>query len=74
MNIPLKKEFDFFIENQEKLVEEYNNRVISIKDGKVIGDFLTEWEAFKETSKTHEAGTFLVQKVSSGAEAYTRCD
>lgn len=67
----LEKEFEYYLENQEELVKEYNGRVIVIKDQKVIGVFDSELDAVEEISKEHELGTFLVQRCVPGAESYT---
>ena len=68
----LEREFQFYLDNQEKLVEQYDGRVIVLKGGQVIGDFDSEGTAVSITSKAHEIGTFLVQRVSSGKEDYTQ--
>lgn len=68
----LEKEFEYYLEHQEELVEKYNGRFIVIKDKKVIGDFDSELEAVEETSKEYELGTFLVQKCEPGTESYTQ--
>ena len=72
MNKPLEKEFQYYIDNQDKIVEEYNGRYVAIKNGEVIGDFSNELEAIEETSKTHTLGTFLVQRCEPGTESYTQ--
>ena len=72
MEKPLTKEFEFYLKNQEKLVEKYDGKVIVIKNCKIIGTYETEIEAVNETSKTEELGTFLVQKCEPGTESYTQ--
>lgn len=67
----LKKEFDFYLANQDELVAKYDGKVIAIKDGVVLGAFDTDLAAVTEVTKSHALGTFLVQKVSAGKEAYT---
>ena len=67
----LKRDFDYFRENQDALVEQYNGRVIVIKDRVVLGAYDSTFEAVMETQKHHELGTFLVQAVKPGKEAYT---
>lgn len=67
----LEKEFEYYIDHQDKLVEEYNGKVLVIKGPKIIGVFNSEIEAVKETSKTHKPGTFLVQKCEPGSDSYT---
>ena len=67
----LKGEFDYYLANQDSFVEQYNGRVIVIKDRVVLGAYDSTWEAVVETQKQHELGTFLVQAVSPGKEAYT---
>ena len=33
---PLAREFQFYLDNQDELVKQYNGRVIVIKDGQVL--------------------------------------
>ena len=63
--------FQWYLANQEALVEQYDGRVIAIKDGEVLGVYDTELAAVTETEKRHEQGTFIVQRVSEGDEAYS---
>lgn len=58
----LKKEFEYYRENHQDLVEKYDGKVIVIKDQRVIGVFPSEIEAIEEASKTEPRGTFLVQE------------
>ena len=67
----LKREFDFYRANQDELVAKYDGKVIAIKDGVVLGVFESDLAAVTEVQKTHALGTFLVQRVSPGEEAYT---
>ncbi len=71
MSNPLEKEFQWYLENQKKLAEEYNGKVIVIKNCTVIGVFDSIGLAVEETSKEHEVGTFLVQKCSLGDQDTT---
>lgn len=70
MESPLKQEFDYYLQNQQELVEQYNGRYVVIKDRKVIGNYDSELKAIEETKKDHKVGTFLVQFVSPGDSAY----
>ena len=71
MSVVLEKEFDFYLSHQDEFVEKYDGKVIVIKDGNVIGVHDSELTAVTEAGKYHELGTFLVQRVSEGDEAYT---
>jgi hypothetical protein len=70
-SLPLEKEFRYYIKNQNKLVKQYNNKCIVIKNEKVIGVYDSEVEAVQETSKNEPLGTFLVQKCTPGKADYT---
>lgn len=70
--MPLKKEFEYYLENQDSLVDKYNGKYIVIKNLSVIGVYDDELEAVQETSKIHELGTFLVQKCEPGTGSYTQ--
>lgn len=67
----LRKEFKYYLDQQDMLVEDYAGKVIAIKACSVIGAYDTHLEAFTETIKQHERGTFILQQVSRGNEAYT---
>lgn len=67
----LIREFDYYLKHQDEFVKKYDGKYIVIKKDEVLGTFDTATQAVLETSKTHELGTFLVQLVSAGDEAYT---
>ena len=67
----LEKEFKYYLKNQDELLKKFNGRFIVIKDDKILGDYSSEIEALSETRKTHEVGTFLIQKCTPGNNAYT---
>lgn len=69
---PLKKEFEFYLAHQAELVEKYNGKFISLKDGNVLGAYETAAQAISATKQIHPLGTFLVQKVEPGTGAYTQ--
>ncbi|MFO8011624.1 MAG: DUF5678 domain-containing protein [Dehalococcoidia bacterium] len=71
MDQDLKKEFKYFLDNQDELVNEYRGKYIVIKNQQVIGAYDSEVEAVEETSKEHEMGTFLVQKCEPGSDVFT---
>ena len=66
------QEFKYFLEHQAEFLEQYEGKYIVIKDRTVIGEYNDELTAVTETSKKHEVGTFLVQKVTRGDTAYTQ--
>lgn len=67
----LEIEFKYYLQNQDELVNKYNGKYIVIKGNDVIGVFDSELQAFTETSKKHELGTFLIQKCGPGDNNYT---
>ena len=67
----LRDEFEFYLAHQDELVVEYDGKVIVLKNHEVIGAYDSPGEAYIETKKAHEPGTFLIQRVSPGTEAYT---
>jgi hypothetical protein len=73
MASPLIQEFEFYIANQEKFVSEHNGKFVAIKDKKIIGVFDDELSAITRIQEQgHALGTFLVQKVEPGNQAYTQ--
>ena len=67
----LAKEFDYYVEHQDELVQQHDGRVVVIKGCKVLGAYDSYGEAVAETQKHHKLGTFLAQLVTSGRDAYT---
>lgn len=70
MSSPLVNEFEYYLAHQAELVEKYDGKFIIIKGDQVLGAYEDEIEAVEETKKSHELGTFLVQHVTPGDEAY----
>jgi hypothetical protein len=69
---PLQSEFEYYLANQAALVERYNGKYIVIKDRRVLGAYDDQVSAIAQTQKTHELGTFLVQRVAPGVDAHTQ--
>lgn len=67
----LREEFHYYLEHQDEIVAQYDGRVVAIIGEAVVGVFDSEVEAVREMQKKFELGTFLVQRVSEGNEAYT---
>ncbi len=68
----LEREFQFYLDNQDELVEQYQGKFIVIKDCQVIGFYMSDAEAVEETLKEHEIGTFLVQRCEPGEDSYSQ--
>lgn len=67
----LEKELEFFIANQERLVQEYRGKTLVIKDQKVVGVYETPLEAYTASMEKYEPGTFMIQPCTEGTDAYT---
>ena len=68
----LEKEFKYYLDNQNELVEKYNGRVLVIVNEKVVGDYVDDKDAYIDSIEKYELGTFLIQKCTPGDEAYTQ--
>ena len=68
----LDREFKYYLDNQERLFEQYKDKFIVIKDNEVIGAYESELTAYLETKKEHEEGTFLIQLCQLGEDNYTQ--
>ncbi len=58
----LEKEFQYFRNHQKDLVQQHSGKFVVIKGEEVIGVYETEMQAYTETKKVHEPGTFLIQQ------------
>ncbi len=64
-------ELQFFIKNQDELVRQYAGQTLAIKDDQILGAYETPLDAYLETQKEHELGTFMIQPCEPGVEAFT---
>lgn len=67
----LQNELNYFIANQDRLVAEYQNKILVIKDQQIVGCYDTPLEAYLEAQKEHAPGTFMIQPCIPGPSAYT---
>lgn len=67
----LKDELEFFITNQAELVKQYFGKILVIKNKGIIGVYDSALEAYLESQKENELGTFMIQPCENGMEAYT---
>lgn len=72
METPLKKEFQFYLDNQQKLVAEYKGKFIVIKDQTVVGSYDSETQAYEDSVKKFKLGTFLIQHCLAGEDSHTQ--
>ncbi len=72
MGKQLGKEFAYYLAHQDEMVKKYNGKYIVIRNGQVLGAYDDELTAITETQKSHELGTFLVQRVSKGTDDYSQ--
>lgn len=63
--------FEFYQKNQDKFVKMYNNQSIVIKGNKVVAVAENEWKAYKEVREKLKSGTYIIQRVTPGPEAFT---
>jgi calcineurin-like phosphoesterase family protein len=67
----LSKEFHYYINNQNELLKKYNGRVLVIIGTQVVGDFDSYDDAYFDSLKKYEPGTFALQRCSEGDKDYT---
>ena len=62
------EDYDFFIDNLPALYAEYGHRFLVIKNQSVMGAYDDFREAYDETLKTEELGTFIIQECVDNPE------
>ncbi|OGU58184.1 MAG: hypothetical protein A2X64_06890 [Ignavibacteria bacterium GWF2_33_9] len=68
----LKKEFEYYLKEQENFVKQYLGKFLVIKDEEIVGIYNTELQAYSESIKKFELGTFLIQECQPGEENFTQ--
>lgn len=66
-----EKDFIWFINNYDRLFQEYGASFLAIKQESVLGRYDSYAEAVKETSKTNSIGSFIIQKCDGSEAAFT---
>ena len=67
----LESEFEYYLANQDAIVEKYNGKFVVIMGKHVVGAYPNELDAVNDAKEKYGLGTFLVQLVSAGADEYT---
>jgi hypothetical protein len=68
---PLKKDLEWYIENQRELSEKYNGKILLIVNQHLIGAFDSMQEAYATAIKSYTLGTFTLQPCSPDPDSYT---
>jgi hypothetical protein len=66
----LENEFKYYREHQDELVKEYNGRIIVIVNGKVVGIYGSKIDAYLDSVKEYNPGTFLIIECTPGPDSY----
>ena len=65
-------QLEMYIARQNALVAEYNDKIIALKDGVVLGVYPTKTDALEDMQRRHLApGEFMIIKCTPGDEEYT---
>lgn len=69
----LEKEFRYYLDHQDELLEKYNKRFVVIVGEEVVGDYDSFEQALSQSlDKKYELGNFLIQECTAGEDAYTQ--
>jgi hypothetical protein len=68
----LKKEFQYYLDNQKQLVKDYNGKYLVIIGNEVVGVYDDKISAYELSKEKYELGTFLIQLCTPGNNAYTQ--
>ena len=67
----LKKNFYYYIANQNELVSKYDGKYLVIKDNQVQGTYDRIEDAFRFGKREFGMGNFIIQKCGSGKDNYS---
>ena len=69
--IQLRKEFEWYLENQNELVIQYDGKYLVISGRKVLFASVDKNEAYNNGINGVGVGNFILQHCTAGEEAYT---
>ncbi|MCX6258706.1 MAG: hypothetical protein NTW49_12540 [Bacteroidia bacterium] len=68
----LEKEFKYYVDHQDMLVEKYKGKHLVIIGENIVGVFSTFDEALYDSMKKYQPGTFLIQECQPGEDNFTQ--
>ena len=69
----MTEDFEWFEAHYHEFQSVYGNAFLAIKNKQVIGVYGSYGDGVRETQKTEELGTFIVQECNKDYIAYTCC-
>lgn len=66
-----KNDFSWFLRNYNNLYQRYGHSFLVIKDNHILGSYTNTTEALRETLKSEEIGTFIIQECNGDESGYT---
>ena len=63
--------FEWYLVNQDSLVEKYNGKFLVIKDFEVVGVYDDRSSAYFDALEKYGLGNFMTQLCTPGEDAYT---
>ena len=68
----LDKEFQYFLDHQDELVNLYPEKYVTIVGDDIVGVHESETDAYFSAVENYELGSFLIQQCVEGKESYTQ--
>lgn len=63
-------DFKWFLENYDRIFQEYGHCFVVIKNKRILGSYSTCAEGVSVTKETEQLGTFIVQECNGDESAY----
>ena len=67
----LEGEFSYYRKHQSEFVKEHLGEFVVVRGNEVLGFYKSEAEAFEQTAKKYQPGTYLVEPCIPGTKHYT---
>jgi hypothetical protein len=61
----LDKQYQFFVQNKQELLDKYEGKFIVIHDEELVGNFNTEKDAYVYCVTHFKIGTFFIHQVEA---------
>lgn len=69
-DIERKQDFDWFVDNYQKLYKKYGHKFLAIKNKEILGSYSSIPDAIDELSTTYKLGTYIIQECTDDDSAY----
>ena len=68
----IEKELNYFDQHKTELIAKYSGRYVVIVGEKVVGDYISENDAYIDSVEKYKLGDFLIKQCDTNIDTYSQ--